>query len=233
MSEVAITERVVFGLLASAARLVPVPFLDDILREKATHLMVSRILKQHGRTYGSRKVQPLYSDNEGCLTGCFLFGLKLALFPVRKVLSWILAAKFLAQDLAKAVLLGRVLDRALASGRLSAGEPDALAREADHIRRAFDNAVAGTDMKLLSSVIRRALSQVSGLPRAALRTLRRLRKSDTPTEGLDAKSKAKVEEGASQIEKALEDPQMKAFLEAFDARFDDNMLILEDRSAKS
>lgn len=229
MTEGATTERVVFGLLASAARLVPVPLLDDLLREKATHLMVSRILKQHGRAYGSKKVQPLYADNDGCLTGCFLFALKLALWPVRKVLAWVLAAKFLAQDLAKAVLLGRVLDRALAEGRLSSSEPDELAKEADHIRRAFDNAVRGTDMLLLSSVLRGALSSVSGLPRAALHALRRMRKTDEPTEGLSAGDKAKVEEGASQVEKALDEPEMKVFLEQFDARFEDNLKVLAAR----
>lgn len=226
-------ERLVFGLLASVARLVPVPLLDDLLREKAIHLMVSRTLKARGRTYASKKVQPLYADNEGCLVGCFLFGLELVLFPIRKILSWVLALKYLAQDLSRAVLLGRVLDRMLEEGHLTEGAgDDELMVEAARIRGAFDNAVRGTDMQLLQGVLSGALGSVSGLPRAALHALRSLRgkgEDASPTEGLSATDQQKVDEGAEKIESALEQPKMQAWLERFDATFDENLRILEAR----
>ena len=234
--------RIFCGLMASAARLVPVPLLDDILREKAIHLLVSRALAQHGRTFRSKHVAPLYGDPRGCMHGCLSalvwVPVKLLLFPIRKVLTWVMAAKNLAADLSEAVLLGRVLERALSAGRLpSDAAPDALRREADLLRRAFDNAVQGTDMTLLRGLLRTAVKSVSGLPSAALKAVRALRRkgedadpSADLTEGLAASDRAKVDRGAREIMNALETPEAVAFLDAFDARFDENLAILEQRA---
>ncbi|MBZ0117654.1 MAG: hypothetical protein K8H88_11695, partial [Sandaracinaceae bacterium] len=99
--------RITLGLLAAAARLTPVPFLDDVLRTRAFHLLVSRTLRAHGRTYGSVVVAPLYSDSEGCLSGCFtsllFLPIKLLLFPIRKIFNWVMLAKHLARDLSEAL----------------------------------------------------------------------------------------------------------------------------------
>jgi hypothetical protein len=233
--------RIVCGLMASAARLVPVPLLDDILREKAIHLLVARTLRQHGRTFRSKNVAPLYGDPRGCMHGCLTalvwVPVKLLLFPIRKILTWVMAAKNLARDLSEAVLLGRILDRALVAGRLPVdASPDALHAEADLMRRAFDNAVQGTDMTLLRGLLRQAVKGVSGLPRAAMHAARALRRSDDDasddlTEGLAASDRAKVDAGARQISSALATPEATAFLDAFDARFDENLAILQQRSA--
>lgn len=236
MTSTGVTERLVFGLLASAARLVPVPFLDDILRGTATRLMVRRILHAHGRTYPSAKVEPLYTDRSGCLAGCFMFAFKLMLFPLRKIITWVLAARYLARDLAEAILLGRVLDRMLEAGRLQGPDEAALLAEADRIKTAWENAVRGTDMQLLQGIVWRAVRSVKGLPRAAMHALRRLRgRGDDadPTEGLSASDRAKVDEGAAKIEGALADPEAQAFLEAFDVRFDENLRVLEARVAQA
>lgn len=237
MEDRELTLRFVCGLLASSARLVPVPFLDDVLREKAIQLMVSRTLKAHGRTYSSKHVAPLYADPRGCLQGCLLFAIlfpvKLVLFPIKKVIMWVLAAKYLAVDLSESVLLGRALDRMLVEGRL-ASDGEALRREALLLRSAFDNAVAGTDMTLLRSVLRETVGSVSGLPRAALGALRRLRtKGDDadPTAGLSRADQEKVDEGARGIRRALETPKMREVLDAFDARFDENLRVLESRAS--
>lgn len=239
MESKALELRLICGLLASAARLVPVPLLDDILREKALHLMVSRTIKLHGRAYRSASVAPLYGTAEGCGQRLALFLLlwpiKLLLYPIKKVLSWIMAAKNVAADLSEAVLLGRTLDRVLANERLPMGaDAGALRTEAARVRLAFDNALRGTDLRLLRAVLRRALEGVKGLPRAAVRALRRLRnKADDadPTAGLSAADREKVDAGASRIAAALEAPDVRAFLEAFDARFDENLRLLEQRAS--
>jgi hypothetical protein len=233
--------RLVCGLLASAARLVPVPFLDDLLREKALHLMVSRTIKAHGRTYRSSSVAPLYGDERGCLHGCLMFlvllPIKLILYPFRKILTYVLAAKHLAADLSEAILLGRVLDRSLEDGRLANGsDPAALRAEAEKIRAAFANALAGTDLKLLRGVVTTALRSVSGLPRAAFHAVRKLRKRDVeadPTEGLSSEDRAKVEAGARKVESALETPEVRAYLERFDERFAENLRVLETRGSNT
>lgn len=230
--------RLVCGLLASAARLVPVPLLDDLLREQALHLMVSRTIKLHGRTYRSAAVAPLYGTAEGCVHRAAMFLLllpvKLVIYPIKKIWTWIMAAKNVAADLSEAVLLGRTLDRVLEMGRMPVGaDPAALRTEADRVRRAFDNALRGTDLQLLRGVLRRALEGVKGLPRAAVRALRRLRgKPDDvdPTAGLSASDREKVDRGASRVAAALEAPDVRAFLEKFDARFDENLALLERRA---
>ncbi|MCA9607300.1 MAG: hypothetical protein KC619_16960 [Myxococcales bacterium] len=232
-----LTLRLVCGLLASAARLVPIPFLDDLLRERALQLMVSRTLKAHGRTYGSAKVGPLYGDTRGCVEGCAIFvvllPVRLLLFPFRKILVWIMAVKNIARDLSEAVLLGRALDATLSRGRLpEAAAEGALHEEALRVRRAFENALRGTDLTLLSSALRGALRSVSGLPRAAVAALRRLREKPDdadPTEGLSSEQKRAVDEGTSKVRSALETPEITAMLERFDATFAENLAVLDAR----
>ena len=238
-SSAAMQLRLVCGLLASAARFVPVPFLDDLLREKALQLMVSRTLRERGRTYGSKAVAPLYADEAGCLSGCLMFfvmlPVKLILFPIRTILAIGMSVKNLARDLSEAVLLGRVLDRVLAADRLPMGAaPEALHADAARIRLAFANASAGTDLTLLRGTLTTALRSVSGLPRAALRAVRGLRaqpEGADPTKGLSSEDKAKVEKGADRILSALETPEMQAFLERFDRTFDENLRLLDERGA--
>ncbi len=231
--------RLVCGLLASAARFVPVPFLDDLLRQKALQLMVSRTLAAHGRAYSSGSVGPLYGDEDGCLQGCLMFllllPLKLIVYPFRKIFGWIMTAKNLARDLSEAVLLGRALDRVLSAGRLSADTSEGeLHAEARRIRLAFLNATAGTDMRLLRGVLTTALRSVSGLPRAALRALRGIQgapEGADPTAGLSSEDKEKMEKGAARVMSALETPEMRAFLERFDRVFDENLSVLDQRAS--
>jgi len=234
--------RLVCGLLASAARLVPVPLLDDVLREKALQLMVSRTLKQHARTYGSKAVSPLYGDQNGCLHGCIIgllvLPMKVLIFPVRKFLAWGMAVKNLARDLSEAVLLGRTLDRILDANRLPMdATTESLRADAARVRLAFSNATAGTDLTLIRGVLTTALRSVSGLPSAAMRALRgiRSRPDDAdPTASLSSADKATVETGAARVSSALETPEMRAFLTRFDETFDENLRLLDERaSAKS
>ncbi len=233
--------RLLCGLLASVARLAPVPFLDDVLRERALRLMVSRTLEARGRTYRSKAVSPLYSDSRGCVDGCVVFVLlspiQLLLFPFRKVLVWLTAAKHLATDLSEAVLLGRALDVTLSAGRLPEGaSAAALLEEAALIRRAFESAIAGTDIKLLRTSLKAALGSVAGLSRAALAALRRLRKGEgggavDPIADLSKEDRAVVEQGTSRVRDVLESPEVKAMLEAFDRRFEENLVVLTERAA--
>jgi hypothetical protein len=236
-TQAALELRVICGLLATAARLVPIPFLDDILRERATQLLVSRTLKAHGRKYASMFVAPLYGDDRGCAEGCLIalviWPIKLILYPFRKVITWILAAKNLATDVTEAVLLGRTLQRCLEAGRL-AGDSDtpALRAEAALIKKAFRNASAGTDLGFMRGVLGAALRSVSGLPGAALRALRKMRKKGDdgdPNVKLEGAEREKLEDGANKVAAALDTPEMRAYLEKFDAKFDENMAVLKAR----
>lgn len=171
--------RIVCALLASAARLVPVPFVDDILRERLGQLVVRQTLKAHGRTYSSARLKPLWSDSGGCMSGCLLMFFKAPLilitYPFRKVWSWVMAARNLSRDLTTMILLGRALDRSLRAGRLDdQTDGPSLEAEAALTRQAFDNAVTGMDTQVLQRGLADGLRQVRGLSGAALRTLRSL-----------------------------------------------------------
>jgi len=233
--------RIVCALLASAARLVPVPFVDDILRERLGQLVVRQTLKAHGRTYSSARLKPLWSDaGGGCMSGCLLMFFKVPLvlitYPFRKVWSWIMAARNLSRDLTTMILLGRALDRSLRAGRLAEGADGAdLEAEAARIRQAFDNAVTGMDTQVLQRGLGDGLRQVRGLSGAALRTLRSLWKKkgaagDADDVELPAAEQEILDEGANRVQAVLEDPSVVALLERFDARFDDNLKLLAARN---
>lgn len=218
--------------------MVPVPFLDDVLRARALQLLVSRTLRAHGRTYGSAKVAPLYGDTRGLVEGCAVFvvllPIRLLLFPVRKFLAWVMAVKHLARDFAESLLLGRALDAALAAGRLPEGaDASALRAEADLVRRAFENALAGIDVALLGSVLRRSLRSVAGLPRAAIAAVQRLRRRDDaadPGAELSGAQQRAVDEGTSRLRAVLDTPEIAAMLARFDAKLAENLAVLDERT---
>jgi hypothetical protein len=121
----------------------------------------------------------------------------------------------------------------LTDGRLASDDPAELRAEADLLRQAFANALAGSDLRLMRGALLRALRSVSGLPRAAYHALRGLRtrsEDADPVGSLAEGDRAKMEEGVRRVESALESEEMRAFLAQFDATFDENLRILEGRA---
>ena len=231
--------RVLCALLAAAARLVPVPLVDDWLRERVTRYMVGRTLGTHGRSFPTTAVAPLYSDERGCMEGCLVFlvwlPIKLVLYPLRKVVAWVLAARGLSQDLTLMLLLGRTLDRCLAAGMLRGGAPGELRAEARTIRQAYDNAARGFDTSFLRESLGRAAASVKGLPAAAVRTLRsmfRRRRDPSVDVEVPAADRETMDRGVGAIEAALERPEVQSALERFDRTFDDNLAVLRQRVAR-
>ncbi len=228
--------RIVCAILASAARLVPVPFVDDVLRERITQIVVKQTLAAHGRDYSSSRLKPLWTDSGGCASGCLVAALKVPLilitYPFRKVWAWLMAVRHLSRDLTTMVLLGRALDRSLSLGRLADGE--GLEAEAEQWSRAFDNAVSGMDTKVLTSGLASALSSVKGLGSSAVRTLRSLwrkrQAGDVVEVDVPDSEKKVLEEGARSVEAVLAKPEIVALLERFDARFEDNLKVLAARN---
>ena len=94
---------VLSALLYSACRFVPLPFADEIFRNAVSRLIVSQALDRHGRSFSSKAVAPLYAEQVGCLGGCLTalpkLLAKLILFPIRKLLAWIGAARGITRDL--------------------------------------------------------------------------------------------------------------------------------------
>jgi hypothetical protein len=228
----------VLGILAAAARLVPVPFVDDLLRERITQIMIRQTLRAHGRTYSTALVSPLWSPPFGCASGCLLFLLKLPIvlitYPFRKIWAWVTAIRGLARDLTEMILLGRAVDRVLSRGELREAERQAdITAEAARVRTAFENAASGMDLTVLKAALAAALGKVSGMARAALRALRSLWRKRVSGEEervtLDASEQGVLDEGARAVELALEKPEVAKLLARFDVTFDENLAILRTR----
>lgn len=220
--------RVICAILFAAARFVPLPFLDDVLRARVRQYLVHHLLLAAGRSYGSRRVPALWQDTEGCGGGCvallWRLPLKLLLFPIRKLIAIVTAARDLSGDLTHALLYGRAVERVLAAGLLPDAADDAARDgQALRVRNAFEVAAKGASTEVIRAALAPALAGIAGLPRAALRAARALvRRQDaaTPTAAASPRDARVVEQGAGAVEAALQQPGVQQALAEFDGRFD-------------
>lgn len=223
--------RITAGLLYAAGRFVPVPLVDDLVRQQIVAWMVRATVPT---TMTKAAIQPLWSDGSGCLGGCLgsllWVPIKLLLFPIRKILSVVLGVRWVSRDLAEMLLLGRVLDHALAVGLLQeTRDVGAQTQQSQEIRTAFDVALKSTDTAFLSALIGSSLGPIRGVVAAAMRTLRALRRSGADAPSLEGGDKAVIESSVSRIEAMLAQPEVKRFLAEFDARMLENLEVLAKR----
>jgi hypothetical protein len=227
-----IGEWAVCGIAAAAARFIPVPLLDDAVRLRATQVAVVRTLRAQGRDYPSDAVEALYAGADAGSAGRFREALRylrsiprrVLLFPVRKYVALFGAVKGVPTDVMHVLLLARTVYRVLGQGRLSGSEKPtgaekkALRREAVPIRIAFDQALDGMDLRLLTGALADGLSQGKGLTSAAVSYARKTFGRDDADPALDPGGE--VGQGAEQVEAVLRRPEIARLLAEFDARFD-------------
>lgn len=224
-SAAALRLRITAGILYAACRFVPVPLLDDLLREQITAWMVRSTVPG---SIPKSAIAPLWSSQGGCLGGCLgsllALPIKLLLFPIRKIVSVVLGVRWVSRDLAEMLLLARVLDHAIAVGLVhDARDAGEQAQQSREIRTAFDVALAGTDTRFLSALIATALGPIRGLVGAAVRTLRQLRRTRADAPHPEGADKAVIEGSVSRVESMLAQPEVKRFLAEFDARVLENL----------
>ncbi len=146
--------REVFALsaVAAGARFVPVPFLDDIVKDRANRTALSQTIKAAQHDVSVQHLKPLYDT--GSIIG-FLLGIpwKLLLFPVRKVVRILGAVRGVPTDALETYLLARMLSRHLAAGGFASREGKALTAEAKRVRQAFDAAFKGTNWRVLTAAL--------------------------------------------------------------------------------
>lgn len=220
--------RIVAGILYAAARFVPVPILDDLVREQIARWLVRSSLPAGTPREPTR---PLYADASGCLGGLlralFMIPIKLVLFPVRKVLAIVLGVRWVARDLAEMILLGRVIDHAIAEKLLSpSAAPEAIGAQAHDLRKAFDVALRGTDTKLLVALLGASIGPVRALVSPALRAIRALRLSGGESPSAE---QPELDPAIGRIQRALETPEVRSFLAEFDRRVLENLAVLRER----
>ena len=213
-------EWAVCGIAAAAARFVPVPLLDDAVRDRATRLAVTRTLRAHGRE-PIDALEPLWEGigrgmvREALRTAASV-PVKIAAFPVRKYVAIFGAVRGVPTDVMRVVLLGRAVNRSLAEGRLAGNDEQALRSEAEAVRRAYDEVLDDMDLRLLAGALSDVLSQGKDLTGAAVGyARRRFGRNDAA-----ARPDAPVEAGADRVQQVLRRPDVVRQLEEFDRRFD-------------
>ena len=216
-----LSQWAVCGIAAAAARFIPVPLLDDVVRQRAAQVAVVRTVRAHGRDVPSELLQPLWGEAEGRSSGLRrrvrAVSRRLLLFPVRKYTALFGAVRGVPTDVLRVVLLARTVDRRLDQGAL-AGDPAALPEEARALRRAVDRAIDGMDLRVLTAALADGLSHSRGLSTAAVAFARRRFSDADPDAGLEPD--ARVAEGAERVTEVLRRPETARLLERFDAEVD-------------
>ena len=219
---VLLTQWALCGIAAGAARFLPVPLLDDVVRRRAARTAVVRTLTAHDRRWSPDLAEPLWAEPEdGRSGGRGRLGdvSALLLFPVRRYTALFGAVRGVPNDVARVVLLARAVDRRLERGELSA--PDRVPDQARALRTAVDEAVEGMDLRLLTAALADGLSSTRGLTTAAVALVRkRFTSADAPPE-VDADGP--LADGAARVTEVLRRPEVTALLERFDAQVDDRL----------
>lgn len=217
------------GLVAAAARFVPVPLLDDLIKDRVTLLAVSRTLRAHGRDYPLDLVEPLVDPQglrRGLLARLRSVPRRLLLFPVRKYVAIARLVRSGPADVLGVVLLARSVDRALHRGLLAGPDAAVLDREAVAVRRAYEDAVRNADLRIVAGALADGLAGATELGRSAVDLGRRLLARDgSPDEDAGTvveatRDEGPLRDGAVRVEESLRRPEVVARLARFDAGFD-------------
>ncbi len=213
-----IHQWVVAGIVSSASRFVPIPFVDDVIREKCRWFVVSRTLAAHQQSEAIEALKPYYSSSGDSLRGCLLafirMPLKVLLFPIRKLVALVTSIHGVPLEIMRMVLVGRTLDRVLRDG-----EVPPTSGQAARMRLAFDDTFTHMDFRVIRAAVSDSLSSVSGWKAAAIASAKQIlghekRSDETLT------TESQVDTGAERVQAVLERPETLELFAEFDRRFD-------------
>ncbi len=214
---------IVAGLISAAARFVPIPFIDDVIRVQCRRFVVSRTLSSHRTAISLDELKPYYTTGSGCLVGCAAAAmqvpLKLLFFPIRKLMAMVTSIRGVPLDVLQVVLLGRTLDRYLGEGKIP-HENEANAATAARLAAAFSEAFVRMDFRVVRAAVSDALSSVSGWRAAATADAKQLAKGqDVTTDQLEPGPQ--VDTGATRVQEVLSRPETLELFSQFDRRVDE------------
>lgn len=213
---------IVAGIVSASARFIPIPFVDDVVRDQCRRYVVSRTLSANGSDIAISELKPFYaSGGGGCLAGCIgtlaKAPVKLLLFPVRKIMALVTSVRGVPMEVMRMVLLGRTLDRYLRERNVFA-----TVDRATKMRTAFDDSFARMDFRVVRAAIADALSSISGWKSAAIKSAEGIAgPKDAEKDGLNETEAVAI--GANQIEEVLQRPETLRLFAEFDQRFDETL----------
>lgn len=214
-------EWVLYAGAAAASRFLPVPLLDDLVKEQATRAAVTRTWRAHGRR-PSREVVDILTGESSRLSARIRralgrLPLLVLLYPWRKALRIARAAHGVSDDAAQVLLLARSVDRCLSAGWFAVDDPQLLRRQAEQVRLAHEQAVAGSDLRVLRHALGVALRRMRGMGPDAARIARRAVALRRPAAGPAPLAGPEPAGGAAAV---LDSPEVSGVLATLDARFD-------------
>ena len=211
----------VAGLVASSARFIPIPFVDDLVREQCYRFVVSRTLAIQPDAGSMDDWKLYYTTGGGCISGCVAkllrAPLKLLLFPIRKIVTVLTSVRGVPLEIMRTVLLGRTLHRLIVDR-----DRPPTAAEAAQMRRAFEEAFARMDFRIVRATMIDALRSVSGWKSAAIQMAKRIARTDQIDDEA-IRTEPSVEDGATRVQNVLERPETLELFAAFDRRFDETL----------
>ena len=229
MSSTLLHHWVVAGIVSASSRFIPIPFVDDVVKDQCRRYIVSQTLAAHETELTTKDLQPFYDSGSGCLAGCMgtliKAPLKLLLFPVRKIIAIVTSVRGVPLEVTRSVLMGRTLDRYLSQQKIVA-TPEYMAK----MRKAFKASFKRMDLRIVRAGIADALTGIGGWKSGAMKSAKAVAgPKDAEEDGLDATED--VEAGANKVEEILQQPEMLRLFVAFDQRFDESLERLIQRDA--
>ena len=172
MSSTLLHHWVVAGIVSASSRFIPIPFVDDVVKDQCRRYIVSQTLAAHDTELTTHDLKPFYDSGSGCLAGCMgaliKAPLKLPAVPGSKnhlhrdVGSW-----RSARSDANACLMGRTLDRYLSQQVKIVATPDYLAK----MRKAFKvTSFKRMDLRIVRAGIADALTGIGGWKSGAMKS---------------------------------------------------------------
>ena len=220
---------VLAGIASAAARFVPVPLVDDLIRDRSRRFAIARTLSSHDRSFGAVELRPLYDNSRGffgTMVGkVAALPMKLALYPIRKLVRMFGSVRGVPLDLMRTYLMAHTVDRCLARGYFNDTAPDDHRTEqARAVRVAFDEAFDGIDWRAAKSLFSDTMEQVGHWRSSTVDLARQVFASDeTDPDRLDAaelERPSEVRRGAEKVEAMLDRPEIAKLIDDFDQRFD-------------
>jgi hypothetical protein len=203
-----ITHAVLIGLTP----LIPVPFIDDIVKGYFQRRLVRSLAAAHGRELSEKDVAQLTEERgSGCLSGClgqaFIFPLKMIFRKIFFFLEWKRAVDLTSSSFHQ----GYLIDYALGEGWLSQAPH---ARDASEVRTAIEEVCRESPIRPVESAIKISFTQSKSMLKAGAKVLEQALKRVTgkrderevseAVTSVEAQEEREIAGVVSRLQKAIE-----------------------------
>jgi hypothetical protein len=209
---------ILHAVLAGLTPLIPVPFVDDLVKAYFTRRMVRKLAAAHGQFVNEQDIQTLADDaDSGCLLGCLTTAVVYPLKAIFRKIFFFLEWKRAVDIVSHTYYQGFLLDAVLGERWLV----PAGVRRAEEVRAAIDSVL----LQLNTSLIERAVKGIFRQSKAALKgaaqllqsSLQRLRRQPSQeqvaqaVEGLEAQEERQLEGIVGQLQNAINEMPAEHF----------------------